>query len=199
MPGRNRIFAGTIGTILVAVLAAFIIVSPRNDSNPMQPQPDTAVRQDGGQVAGRGGAATPSPAVEVDPSLAGDIAALAAERGGDLPRHDPRSSWLPVTLVSVEARGDRIVFSHLIDIDRDTYDGPNPPREIVPGFSVGQCAAFTCFPFTMAFDAVACDDPIVAELLDRGAQATFVYLDRNGRDIGNITVTGPACDRLAAL
>jgi hypothetical protein len=200
-PGRNRALAVSIGLVLVAVLAAFVFVSPRDAATPTLPVPqsDVAAGQVGDPSGGRNVAAVPLPATQADPALARDLAALAAGRGADLPRPDPRSSWLPVTLVSVEAHGARIIFTHRIDINRDTYDGPNPPREIVPGFSVAQCAAFTCFPFTMAFDVIACHDLAVAELLDRGAQATFVYRDRNGRDIGSITVTGEACDRLAAL
>ncbi len=194
MSTRLWVWGGAL-VILLAVAVIFITSIPRDgggtSSTGLAAGADRGAE---GEPAANAGvpAAGGEPSI-VDPALVNDVASLAAARQLDLPAVDARAAAIPVTLVAVAADGVALSIEFSVAIDAANFEATAPRQAVVPGLDVLECDEYACFEFTAEFAAAACADTELAELLVRGAIATFTYRDINLTEIGRIPVSGEDC------
>jgi hypothetical protein len=194
MSTRLWVWGGAL-IVLIAVSVIIITSIPRDGDGPSPTElAGAAGNEAGGEPAADAGApAAGGETAVVDPALANDVASLAAARQQGLPAADARATGTPVTLVAVAADGVALSVEYSVAIDAANFEATAPRMALVPGLDVLECDEYACFEFTPEFAAVVCADNELADLLVRGATATFTYRDVNQTEIGRIPVSGEDC------
>ena len=194
MPTRLWVWGGAL-VVLAAVSVIAITSIPRDDDEASQTElaGGAGNAAGGGPVAEAGASAVSGEPAIVDPALANDVASLAAARQLDLPAADAGAAGIPVTLIVVAADGVGLSLEYSVAIDSANFEVTAPRLALVPGLDVLECDEYACFEFTPEFAAAVCADAELADLLGRGAIATFTYRDINQAEIGRIPVSGQDC------
>jgi hypothetical protein len=137
------------------------------------------------------GGALPEP-VEPSPELQAAIAAYVDALAAELPRTHGKVSVDTVAVV-----GNQLHFVNTIQIDLADYQYAYDPAFLGPRLLGWSCDGSMCFEFADDYAREPCRSDI-AQLIEGGAVAIYVYRDLRGRFMGQMAVTGTECARLAA-
>jgi len=190
-----RIWIWIAALVAIPMVAVIVITSfPRDAAEPQVSEGAAEIAA----VAEENRAANQAPAdvsapLPVDETLANDIAAIASARQQSASEGNIGATDIPVQFVAATADETMLLLDYRVDIDVPNFDGPTPPKAIVPGLVAFECDDYACFEFTPDFTATVCQDAEIVALLSRGATAIFTYRDANDADIARFTVSGRDC------